>query len=478
MGGIPNDISPADYKVVELELLCTNCPRFIPVKTTTTVAPANLESSSKNGNLFVTAIDASGQPIAQANVSVINSSVNPVISINDVTNNNGQLQLVDIATSSLGYQIIVTKSGYSTEKTYKMGLPQNPNPVKPHATVVSQQVTLTTFAIDRLSTQNITTRNKFCQAVPNINFNQQGTKLIGTDPDVLKYSTDDETGANGVKATQIEWDAYSIQNTDPVYSIAGMSMLSSFNVNPNTSYSTNWLMEINNPLSFLVSVQVAGGQMIDEADVSLVKSGFSENRVSGHNYFDQTDWSGSQFTQKSGNIEESNPAGEVHLGQINGKYASMSLEWLESQTFDMGAAANFYKLKWNPVGQPVETGIDSLKIQIATNNDNTTWNYVGPDGTSATYYVNSDSAINASHNGNRYLRYKAYLITENQDFTPRLTDINIEFSSPCIPAGQSFFSGLQNGTYTLTIQKSGYQIYTAQINISNPWQEHRAILIP
>ena len=65
-------------------------------------------------------IDASGHPVTQANVLVINNLVNPAISINDTTNNAGQLQLVDIATSSLGYQITVAKPGYSSEKTYKI----------------------------------------------------------------------------------------------------------------------------------------------------------------------------------------------------------------------------------------------------------------------------------------------------------------------------------------------------------------------
>lgn len=480
IGGTPNDTAPADYKIVELELTCSNCSRFIPARTTTIVAPANLENSSNRGALFVKAINASGQPVVGANVTVINSSANPAITINDVTNNSGQLQLVDIATSSLAYQITVSKSGYSMERTYPIGDPQNPNPVKPHATVVSQQVTEITFVIDRFSTQTLTTRDKLCQTAPDIDFSQQGAKLIGTNPNVLKYAVNDKTDSRGNKIdTNIEWDSYSLQNTDAAYDLAGTSILSPFNVNPNSNYTVSWLMEPKNLSSLLVIVQTAGGQMIDGASISLTKAGFGEMKVSGRNYISQTDWSGGRFTQKSLNIEEANPSGELKLKQINGKYASMSLEWLESQTFDFGAAATiFYKLRWNPLSQPLQAGPNSLKFQIAANNDNITWNYVGPDGGQSSYYTSPNSSIYSGHNGSKYLRYKVYLITENHDFTPRLEDINVEFSSSCIPSGQSFFSGLANGAYTLTIQKSGYQTLTTPVNIGSGWQAYRATLVP
>ncbi|MBI2065409.1 MAG: prepilin-type N-terminal cleavage/methylation domain-containing protein [Candidatus Yanofskybacteria bacterium] len=478
LGGSPNDTAPADYKIVEMELSCTDCLRFIPIKTTTTIAPVNLESASRNGNLFINVINASGQPVSQANVSVTNSLVSPAININDVTNNGGQLQLVDIATSSLGYQITVSKSGYSVDRTYKPGLVENPNPVKPHATVSEQQVTVITFGIDRLSVQDLNTRDKFCRAVPSVDFNQRGDKLIGVDPDVFKYSVTDSTGVSGSKASNLEWDTYILQNSDTDYDLAGSSLLSPFSVNAGTDYTVNWLMEPRNGSSLLVAIEDGGGQFIDGASMSLVKAEFSDTKISGHNYLDQTDWSNGKFSQKSQNIEEANPVGELRLKQIDGKYASMSWEWLESSTFDLGTLADFYKLKWNPSGQPSETGVDSLKFQIATNNDNSTWDYIGPDGTSATYYTNSDSVIYAGHNGDRYLRYKVYLFTENQAYTPRLEGMSIEFSSSCIPSGQSFFSGLTSGIYILTVKKSGYQTYTASIDMGSSWQEHRAILVP
>ena len=93
----------------------------------TYVAPKNLETTSHNGNLFVQVLNASGIPISGATVHVTNSSVNPSIDLTDITNSSGMLQLVDIATSSAGYHITVSKTGYSSDQTYPPGNPANPS---------------------------------------------------------------------------------------------------------------------------------------------------------------------------------------------------------------------------------------------------------------------------------------------------------------------------------------------------------------
>lgn len=67
----------------------------------------------------------------------------------------------------------------------------------------------------------------------------------------------------------------------------------------------------------------------------------------------------------------------------------------------------------------------AVRFQIATNNDNSTWNYVGPDGTSATFYEQSGSQVNSGHSGNRYLRWKAYFSTTDLRVSPVLHSMSI-----------------------------------------------------
>ncbi len=481
IGGTPNDLAPADYRLVELEVSCVDCGQYAPVKVTTTVAPNNLENSTKNGALFINVLNASGQPVSQANISIVNNSVSPAININDVSNVNGSLQLVDIATSSAGYEITVSKSGYSSERTYIPGGVGNPNPVKSHATVATQQLTNISFAIDIVSTVNFKTTDFMCLAVPNIDFQQTGSKLIGTEPDVLKYSGSGVTDVSGNKMiTNLEWDTYNFQNLDPGYDISGKFTLAPFIVNPDSAYVFNWLMEAKQPLAALITVQNQTGQKINDAKITLVKTGFSAEQFTGQRFISQTDWSANQYDSQSGKIETDNPTGRLAIESVGAKYASMSQEWLISKTFDFGTASTaFFNLEWIPTSQPIQTGLNSLKFQIAANNDNLTWNFLGPDGTGNTYYTTSNTLLNSLHNGNRYLRYKAYLFTEDENYTPSLDFVKIGFRSSCVPAGQTYFNGLTTGVYTLTAGKTGYQIFTdSNFSITNNWQEYGVIINP
>src|SRR3989344_699048 len=283
IGGTPNDLSPADYKIVELELTCPSCSRFSTKRITTRVSPLNLEAISKNGSLFVNVFDASGHSLSAADVHVVNNSVDTVINVTDITNLNGMLQLVDIATSSVKYEIIVTKPGYSTDKTYLPGDPSNPDPLKPHATVAKQQVTPISFAIDKVSTVNLKTADQVCVATPNIDYSLKGVKIIGVNPDTLKYSTNSLTDSNGMKIiNNLEWDTYNFQNLDSQYDISAMSLLSPLTVNPDTTYNMSWVTELKNPASLLVVVQDSSGNLINDASVQLTKTGFNQTKISGY----------------------------------------------------------------------------------------------------------------------------------------------------------------------------------------------------
>ena len=477
---IPADTAPADYKMAELKISCSNCPAFGPVKMTTTVAPKNLESVSDNGSLFVNVFDASGQPVFGANVSVVNNSLNPTIVINDLTNNSGVLQLVDVPTSTSAYEIAVSKNGYSSARTYALGAPENPNPVKPHATVASQQVTSISFAIDKVSAVNFKTTDSMCAVVPNIDFLQQGVKLIGAAPDILKYSASSTTGASGTKTIgNLEWDTYNFSNLDGAYDLSGYLPAMPVILNPDSSVDLRWVMELKNPSALLLTVKDGTGQLVRDARARLVGGGNDKTLYTGRRSFSQTDWSGAQYSSQSGGVSDNNPAGGIKMVDLGaGKYSTSTEEWLISSTFDPGTSSTtFYDLSWNPTAQPSQTGADSLKFQIASNNDNATWNFIGPDGAAGSFYSSSTVSVHSSHNNSRYVRYKVFMRTQDENFTPSLEDIKLEFSSDCLSAGQAFFSGFGNGVYALTVEKSGYQSFSdPAVSISENWREYEAIL--
>ena len=106
----------------------------------------------------------------------------------------------------------------------------------------------------------------------------------------------------------------------------------------------------------------------------------------------------------------------------------------ESQSFDCtvptslateictGDKAGFNFLTWNAQKQ----GPTDIQLQIATNDNNSTWNFVGPDGTESSFYENPGS-IPLNFIQSRYFRYKV-ILSGNGGVTPILNDFTLNYS--------------------------------------------------
>lgn len=489
IGGTPGDSAPADYKLAEIEINCTNCRNFKPFKQTTTVAPKNLEISSGGGALFIRVLDANGLGVPQAMVHIENKKLTPNLIIDELTNNQGILQLVDVPQSVGGYNTKATKAGYSTDQTYPPGGSDNPNPVKADSTILAGEVTQLTLVIDRVSTINVSSTNQVCAVLPNVAFRVDGSKLIGTNPDKLKYSLLTATDANGDKTlSNLEWDVYNFTITDSSYDLSGSIPILPLNLAPNTTQDLKLLVSIKVPRSLLITAKdAATGLPISGANVRLEKTGYSAEAVTGRGAMSQTDWSGgagqvnfldpARYFDSDGNIDTSGPGGELKLRRVSGDYLSSG--WLESSTFDTGSVSDFHNISWQPQDQPPDTGANSVKFQVASSNTNsagTVWTFVGPDGTQVTYYTLSNTDI-ANHSGKRYLRYKVFLSTADSKKTPNVSDISFTFTSSCVPPGQVFFNGLASGTYTLTVTRAGYQTWSnTDIQIASSFQSQEVLM--
>lgn len=488
IGGSPNDLSPADYKMVEISVACLNCKNSINFSAVTQVAPKNLETASTNGALFVRVFDANGNPVPQANISVQNSVLG--ININDTSDNNGVLQIVDIPPISNGYRINVTKSGFTTDRTYATST-ENPNPLKIDATVLLQQLTQISFIIDRVSNINLRTVNNFCSVVPDVPFNMRGTKLIGTAPDNYKWNNNYVTDSSGFKnINNVEWDNYTY-TLNPGFYLAGTNPISPISILPNSNQNVDLIIASGSPAFLLVSVKdSATGLPISNATVRLFKGGFERVLITDKGFFRQTDWSGgsgqlnfgdqSRFYSQDGNIAINNPSGQLKLVDSLGNFVPSGE--LVSSVFDAGAAANWSQIEILPTDQPVLAGSNSVRFQIASSIDNTattTWNFLGPDGTNSSFYTITNNNINPIHNGHRYIRYKLFLSTDNPSVTPNISDFTISFSSVCIPPGQVLFDGLTNDSYSLEIQASGFVTQLIEnFLINSNWQKQDVLLSP
>lgn len=483
-----NDLSPADYKLVEVEVDCPGCSHTLgPNSFTTYVAPQGLETTSTNGALFVEVLNASGLPVPDATVHIENNAEIPPVVIDDVTNNNGLLQIVDTVPGVDAYEISVSKAGYSSAQTYAPGAVGNPNPKKEHSTVQVQTLTEVTLFIDEASEIDVSTIDTTCGSVGGVDFDLTGGQLIGTGPDVYHHEASHTTdGAGDLTIADLEWGTYSLDFTDGTYDLAGTIPLFPLSLTPGSSENVQLVVTPTSPESLVVRVEDAATSLpLSNAEVTIDNGTYQATSTTGVGFVGQTDWSGpsgqTDFGDPTGylsasNIETNNPVGDITLSQSGGFYdASGSLI---SSTFDTGAASTFEQIEWLPVSQPVDTGADSVRFQIATNNDNATWNFVGPDGTSGSYYTVADQTINALHDGDRYVRYQAYLSTTDTAFTPTVSEVAITYTSGCVPPGQVYFGGLAADTYDVTVVRSGYTTETNPVVVDPGWQEYTFDLSP
>ncbi len=479
LGGSPvNDTSPADYKLVEMSVICQNCYQQTPISLSTIVAPKQLEGASENGALFIQVFDSNGNPVAGANVTVTYTGQTPNLVIEDVTDSSGYLRIIDTPTGTLSYHIEVSKSGYSSDYTVPVSA-DVPTPLKPPSNVVSQTITDISFSIDLLGNLDLHFITPACVPVANVDFNIYGeTKKIGSDPVVYKYDMDLTANASGnYSLPNLEWDKYFITIPGSTYTIGGSTPLLPIDLTPGLTQEASIILRPQTNHSLLVKVVDAGtGLPLSDATVHLTGNSYDESSVTGYGFVRQTDWSDgsgqedyinvSQYFNDSGTISGSNPEGDLRLKKVGWFYLNSG--WLESSTIDLGTEANFNNIIFSPLSQPAEAGENSITFQIASSNSSTPaeWEFKGPDGEDDTYYTATNTLIWSGHNGDRYLRYKVFLNTEDTSFSPTLSEVAFTYITSCIPPGQIYFSTLSSETYTLDVSHEGYTTNNGTVDVS------------
>ncbi len=113
------------------------------------IVPSGIESTSGGGTLLINVFDASVQPVAGADVHVYNDTGASTIDVTVMTNASGIANFPG-APAGGGYQITVSKPGYSIDQTYSASS-TNADPSPPHVAVAVGSVSTVYFAIDELS---------------------------------------------------------------------------------------------------------------------------------------------------------------------------------------------------------------------------------------------------------------------------------------------------------------------------------------
>lgn len=144
-----------DYKTIKVSVTYTSNGTPEEVDLLSAYAPPGLETTTGGGTLKIVVVNALGVAVPGASVRIQDASTSPTINLTTFSDSDGLVFLPGAPTSTQ-YQVLVTKNGYSSAQTYTRDS-TNQNPTPGFLTVVKDQTTTATFAIDLLSTLNIST---------------------------------------------------------------------------------------------------------------------------------------------------------------------------------------------------------------------------------------------------------------------------------------------------------------------------------
>jgi type II secretory pathway pseudopilin PulG len=238
-GLAPDDLISADYKRAKVKVFW---PGIIggEVILITDVAPKGIETVEGGGTLSITVLNATGDGVGQATVRVVNDQVDPPIDASYLTDDYGNLILAGAPTSTEAYQITVTKSGYSSERTYSRE--EIANPLKPHASVYEGDLTEISFAIDQTGTFLIETRvqESFDDDFNNFSKTSEFSNVEIEDGEV-RLETVSSYASSGylvseeiAPANLVNWDSFVFRDFETEYAIIKYQIYA--------ATSTNWFL--------------------------------------------------------------------------------------------------------------------------------------------------------------------------------------------------------------------------------------------
>jgi hypothetical protein len=184
---------------------------------------------------------------------------------------------------------VVTKSGYSTDRTYATS--EVANPIKPDTSVFADDITQISFAIDTLGSlvvNSFNSRENNFTPLGNVSFRIRGNKIIGTNASsqlVYKYDQTTSTDSSGVRSfNNLEWDVYRIVMPTPSsYDISGTNPLLPLNLTPGGNLAFNMSVAPHTTHSFLLTIKDPAQSLIASASATLTNtSGFNASLFSGN----------------------------------------------------------------------------------------------------------------------------------------------------------------------------------------------------
>ncbi|MBL7053327.1 MAG: carboxypeptidase regulatory-like domain-containing protein [Candidatus Portnoybacteria bacterium] len=455
-GIAPDDELPNDYKIIKVNV---TWPGLLggELILITNIAPQGLETTEGGGNLLISVFDALGVIIPQANINIINTKTDPLINVNYQTNNNGQYLIAGAPSSTDAYQIVITKSGYSTDRTY--GIEEIINPEKPHITVIEGKLTETSFSIDQLSSFTVQTlspwgSDNFADSFADQSNISESADILN-DQGQITLATTTYTGyliSNEIIPNNINtWNEFSWTDTEPeetdikyqVYYLNSENWL----LIPDENLSNNSIGFDSSPIDLSSLATTTYTQLKIKSDLS------TNNTSTSPTLFD---WNVSWITGETtpinnvsfnlqgdktiGTDSEEDPVYKYsinHTSDSNGQVIISNLEW-DSYNFTIDPAENL---------DLINSGQD---IDLLPNTNQSINLFLDAENSLLVTLLNQETLEPIFSSQTRL--YNIGLSYDQTQFTDS--------------EGKTFFIPIEAASYNIEINIDGYENYSNIINIS------------
>ena len=467
LGGADSNGIITDYKAAKVTVSWTVRDGVHTITLISRLSPPGIETSVPGGTLSFNVVDAVLAPVSSAQIRIVNSSVSPSVDMTTYTDTGGLASILGVPPGS-GYQITVTKSGYSTAQTYS-STATNTNPIPAHLGVALNQTTAATFAIDVLSTKIIETYTSVSTGTTTENFSDASG--IGSSSGIMVAAGEVRltVGENGFESPgtflttaisttslaawkRLTWDASTPSGTSltfRVYDSSGTNLIPDSQIPGNSSGLTSALVSLANVSTSTYPSLVIGA--------TLTTSNAS-NTPSIDSYSVVMD-SGPRLAANIGlTMTGAKTIGTTAGGSLVYKYQNSSLSSGES------GAVTLNDIEWDSytVGLNASTTYAIASVcnpqpeTLAPNSTQTTRIYISPFTINSLLVDVRDGAGATIPNATVRLYRGAYDSTIASD-----------------GCGNAFFSALSSGTvgggnaYSIDVSASGFQSYTStEVNVS------------
>lgn len=416
-------------------------------------APVGVESLVPGGTIAITVRTASDQVLSGASVRIVNASTTPAIDVTTVSDVLGQVVFIGAPAAS-GYQITVTKDGYSSAQTYT-ATASLPNPNPGHLTVSLNQTTSATFKIDVLGSYTLKTMRSIYTAT---------WEDLFTDAFNIATSTNTEVAAGRVL----------LVDNAPDGSVTSEAVAPAY-ISAWTEASWVDVISSNNSLTYYV---YSGDTLIPDASLPGNAAGFTVSPIDlstvSTTTYPTLSLHGELTTQGS------SPSPEIQSWRIiydagpepiaNVAYALVG----EKTIGTTGAGVSVFK--YNATGTSGSTAQvtipfmewDTYTLTIPSSAGYDIASSCGPQPTalnpgvalSTTVYLAPSTTnslrVDVRTESGALIANAAATLSRGGGDTALVTDT----------CGQVFYPGLTPGEYTLSILAAGYQTYLSTVDVS------------